>query len=135
MRKIISFLLYLFFIQFSVIAFSQNSAIIEFKETEIDYGTIKYGADGNRYFIFKNIGTTSLTLNNVKSSCGCTVPQWPQYPIAPGTTDTIKVNYSTRRSGAFNKGITIYSNAENNPVRLIIKGEVEKPTNLPVLGE
>jgi len=61
---------------------------------------------------------------NVGASCGCTVPDWPKDPILPGKTGVIKVTYNTAIIGVFNKSITVYSNAANNPVGLIIKGNV-----------
>lgn len=111
-------------------------AEIIFDKHTHNYGKISYAGDGSCEFEFKNTGTGPLILNNVKSSCGCTVPDWPKNPIKPGETSVIKVQYNTRRSGSFTKGITVYSNAsENGTVRLIIKGEVAPMPDKPVLGE
>lgn len=132
------FVISLSLIIFGFTSFSQTEngkAQITFNNLTHNFGQIEYGSDGSANFIFKNTGQSPLSLNNVKSTCGCTVPHWPHTPIAPGESDTIKVVYNTRRSGAFNKGITVYSNATNQTIRLIIKGEVKKPDNLPVLGE
>jgi len=101
--------------------------IIEFANSTHDYGTIEQGADGNCEFIFENVGTEPLMLTNVRSSCGCTVPNWPREPIAPGDKSVIKVKYDTRRIGPISKSITVYSNGSEQPVVLRIKGKVEKP--------
>jgi hypothetical protein len=63
-------------------------------------------------------------IEDVKSSCGCTVPEKPTGPIAPGESSTIKVKYDTNRVGPIRKTITVYSNAENKVTPLKIKGEV-----------
>jgi hypothetical protein len=42
-----------------------------------------------------------------------------------GNKGKIKVSYNTRITGPFSKSITVYSNAEEAPVVLIIKGKVE----------
>ena len=97
---------------------------IVFEKTTHDYGTIAQGADGNSEFKFTNTGKAPLILSNVKASCGCTVPEWPKEPIAPGKTSSIKVKYNTATVGAFNKSITVNSNALNNTVMLQIKGNV-----------
>jgi hypothetical protein len=66
-----------------------------------------------------------LIISNAKGSCGCTVPEWPKEPIAPGAKATIKVKYDTKRPGAINKSVTITSNAVNEPTKVIrIKGNV-----------
>lgn len=97
---------------------------IVFAKTLHDYGTIAKGSDGNCEFKFTNKGKTPLVLSNVISSCGCTVPQWPKEPIAPGKSGTIKVKYDTNRVGIINKTITVNSNAKNASVILTIKGTV-----------
>ncbi|MDZ7740844.1 MAG: DUF1573 domain-containing protein [Bacteroidota bacterium] len=75
-------------------------------------------------FTFTNKGQKPLVLSNVRASCGCTVPQWPREPVAPGEKGEIKVKYNTNRPGSFNKSITVNSNAANSMVRLRIKGQV-----------
>ena len=42
-----------------------------------------------------------------------------------GKSAKIKISYDSKRVGVFNKNITITSNAKNDPIQLIIKGEVE----------
>lgn len=98
---------------------------IEFMKETHDYGTIKHGADGTCTFEFKNTGNAPLIISNAKGSCGCTVPEWPKEPIAPGAKGVIKVKYDTTRAGAINKSVTITSNAVNEPTKVIrIKGNV-----------
>ncbi len=102
---------------------------ITFESLVHDYGNITQGDNGTCEFVFKNTGKADLTLTNCRASCGCTVPQWPKDPIAPGKKGVIKVTYNTNRIGAINKSITVESNATNNRVVLNIKGNVAaKPT-------
>jgi hypothetical protein len=105
-----------------------SKAQIKFNKETHDYGTIKNGADGSCVFEFTNTGTEPLMITNAKGSCGCTVPEWPKEPIAPGAKASIKVNYDTKRTGAINKSVTITSNASNEPTKIVyIKGEVMAP--------
>lgn len=101
----------------------KNDSII-FEKIVHDYGTIMQGSDGNCTFNFTNKGKGPLILNNVKTSCGCTVPEWPNAPIPPGKTGIIKVKYDTNRLGAFSKTITVSSNAKNSLVTITIKGNI-----------
>lgn len=108
-----------------------NAPVINFDKVVHDYGTIMQNSDGGCEFKFTNNGKEPLILSRPKSSCGCTVPTWPKQPILPGKSDVIKVTYTTNRVGPFNKTVTIYSNASNNPIKLQIKGKVVKePTEV-----
>ena len=112
---------------FSVNAKSQtadSTVVISFTETVHDYGTIEQGSDGSYEFKFINDGKSPLILNNVRSSCGCTVPSWTKEPVQPGKEGTIKVKYNTAIAGSFNKSVTVNSNAKNSSVVLQIKGNV-----------
>ena len=98
---------------------------ITFSKEVHDYGNIKYDGDPNCSFEFTNTGNEPLIISNAKGSCGCTVPEWPKEPIAPGAKGVIKVKYDTKRSGPINKSVTISSNAVNEPEKGVrIKGEV-----------
>ena len=106
------------------VAENPNAPKINFEKVVHDYGTILKNSDGSCEFKFTNDGKEPLILSRPKSSCGCTVPTWPKQPILPGKSDAIKVTYSTNRVGPFNKTVTVYSNASNNPIKLQIKGKV-----------
>jgi len=138
MKKVIlSFLLALVSIAYTNVASAQieTGAKIEFKKETHDYGTVKFGENGDCTFEFKNTGNEPLIISNAKGSCGCTVPDWPKEPIAPGETGKITVHYDTQRAGAINKSVTINSNAVNEPIKVIrIKGNVlpQPETGAPV---
>lgn len=126
-------LVLLFALVFSVVAAgAQNEKKvtgpeISFKQTTHDYGSIDLNGDGTYNFEFTNTGNEPLILSKPRSSCGCTVPQWPKEPILPGETNAIKVTYNTHKAGPFNKTVTVYSNAKNKSTILLrIKGKVEK---------
>ena len=105
----------------------QSGAKIEFSKETHDYGNIKYEGEPYCSFDFKNTGDQPLIISNAKGSCGCTVPEYSQEPIAPGAKGTIRVKYDTKRPGPINKTVTITSNAvnvEGGISILRIKGEV-----------
>ena len=101
-----------------------NAPEIVFDKVVHDYGTIYQGGDGTCEFKFTNTGKEPLILSKPASSCGCTVPTWPQEPILPGKSDVIKVTYATHNIGPINKTVTVTSNAKTNRVVLSIKGSV-----------
>jgi hypothetical protein len=99
-------------------------AKITFKAEVIDYGEIAKGSDGLRVFEFTNTGDAPLIVSEVKSSCGCTVPEKPKGPVGPGESSVIKVKYDTKRVGPIRKTITVYSNADEPIKSLKIKGKI-----------
>ena len=96
-------------------------------ETEtIDYGTIEHNAEGTRKFVFTNNGNKPLIITNTQGSCGCTVPQWPKDPIAPGATGQIVVKFnSANKVGKNSKKVTIVANTEPISTVLTITAEVK----------
>jgi len=118
----------------ALISFATNAqAKIQFKTDTIDYGQIEKGSDGLRIFEFTNTGNEPLIISDVKSSCGCTVPEKPKGPIAAGASSVIKVKYDTKRVGKIRKTVTVYSNATEPIKALKIKGEVMAADNKSVL--
>ena len=89
-----------------------------------DYGQIEEDSDGTWSFAFKNLGKEAIVINRVRSTCGCTIPNWPREPIEPGASGKIRVKYNTARTGTFMKSVVVYSTAANSPVKLQIKGKV-----------
>lgn len=112
-------------------ATEKSKADILFEKQVHDFGTIPYKGDGTCEFVFKNVGKDPLILSNVKSSCGCTIPEWPKEPIKKGKQGSIKVKYNTTRVGPFTKTITVFSNGVTPQIRLTIKGTVEKGPDAP----
>lgn len=130
MKKLLIAFSFLFITIFAVNAQNQNedsnpnAPVITFKKTVHDYGELNQGDNGKCEFKFTNTGKEPLILSKPKSSCGCTVPEWPKQPILPGQSDVITVTYNTNRLGNINKSVTIFSNASNSRVVLRIKGKV-----------
>jgi hypothetical protein len=96
-------------------------ADIKFEEEDHDMGVIKEGESPVWNIKFTNTGTAPLILTNVQPGCGCTVPEWPKEPIAPGKSGIIKATYNSsgRGTGAVSKSLTVTSNAKegnNNKV-------------------
>ena len=104
---------------------SANFAQIFVEETDFNFGEVEQGDKAEHIFVFKNIGNIPLILNNVLSTCGCTVPEWPKEPILPQEEGMIKVVFdSSSKIGRQNKVITIRSNSKEGDYRLRISAMV-----------
>lgn len=94
---------------------------VAFNETFYDFGTIPEGVVRTKNFKFTNTGSEPLIISNARGSCGCTVPDYPKHPIAPGESGEITVEYnSTNRSGNVSNTVTITANTEpaDNVIRI-----------------
>jgi hypothetical protein len=102
---------------------------IEFDVRTFNCGVVIEGKTDklNAVFTVRNTGNTLLKLTNVKPGCGCTVVKYDSQ-IKPGRSAKIEsqVNIKGYNSGPISKGITVTSNAENEPsVRLTIEAVVQ----------
>ena len=101
---------------------------IQFTETEYDFGTIEQGKAVKHSYKFKNTGSEPLIINSAKGSCGCTVPNWPKEPIAPGKEGEISVEFDSKgKSGMQNKKVTITANTNPQQTFIYMKGNVNAP--------
>lgn len=123
MRKYIFIAMVLLLATGSVFA---QSPVIEFEKKVHDFGRFNEADGSVKYeFKFTNNGATPLVVNRVTASCGCTTPDWTKQPIMPGKSGTIVVAYNPLgRPGVFTKSITVFSNATDGQVNLLIKGDV-----------
>lgn len=96
------------------------------EESTYDFGKVKDGDVVEKTFVFENTGDSPLVISNISASCGCTTPEWPKEPIAPGAESSILVKFnSTGKPGQQNKTVTITANTEPSVIELHIKGTVE----------
>jgi hypothetical protein len=104
---------------------------ISFTETTFDFGTIEEGTVVTHVFTFTNAGNEPLILTDVKGSCGCTVPQWPREPLAPGETASITVEFNSKaKSGKRNQRVTITSNTDPPQRFIYLTGEIAPKSEL-----
>ena len=93
------------------------------KDMSHDFGTITEGERVEHTFKFTNTGEADLVISSATASCGCTIPNWPKEPIAPGESDEIRVEFnSAGKSGMQTKDITILANT--NPVKTTLQIKV-----------
>lgn len=87
--------------------------VIEFNETEHDFGDIEKGKSVETTFVYKNTGDAPLVITDIKSTCGCTVPQdWNREPLAPGESGKFTVSYNGAGPNKITKTITVTANTE-----------------------
>ena len=104
-----------------------NVAKMEFDNIRHRYGEVEEGAIVTHTFKFKNTGKAPLIISHAKSTCGCTVPEWPKEPIPVGGTGEIFVKFDTKKKEAYQtKPIFIQANTHPSETTLYLMGKVRK---------
>lgn len=104
----------------------KGEAVPTVKENIYNFGIINPdGGAVSHEFEITNTGTSNLVIIDARADCGCTKPEYPKNPIAPGKTAKIKVTFQPLgQLGSFKKAIDIKTNGRPSKVRLRITGTV-----------
>lgn len=100
-------------------------AQVRWLETEHDFGAFNED-DGkvSTEFKFVNDSESPVTIDHVRSSCGCTVPQYSKATVNHGDTAAITVVYNpSGRPGRFYKSLMVKLSNDSTE-KLLIKGVV-----------
>ncbi|MEM1326852.1 MAG: DUF1573 domain-containing protein [Bacteroidota bacterium] len=107
---------------------SVNVAKMKFEETDYEFGIVEAGAVITHEFAFTNTGKVPLLINDVRSTCGCTIPEWPEELIAPGESSSIQVRFNTTNMrNQQKKPVTITANTYPAKTKLYLTGIVIDP--------
>ncbi len=121
-------LFYFLSIALSLMCFAYTNvdfaAKVKIDKMEHDFGVIAQGIPQTATFTLTNEADIPLILKKVKGSCGCTATSYDKEPIAPGVATQIKAEYNAKNLGKFSKTVTVYTNLDEKPIVLTIRGEV-----------
>jgi hypothetical protein len=98
-------------------------AVIKVNSERHDFGKILNAKPVDYYFEITNTSDKPVVVENAWGSCGCTTPEKPTEPIAPGATAKLKVNYNAAALGHFDKQVFIKLAGIDNPKTITITGE------------
>lgn len=90
----------------------------------VDCGQVVFSKPVTAEFVLKNDGRKPLVINNVLKSCGCTEVDYPKTSIAAGESFVIKAVYDAKQMGTFTKQVCLYTNADEEPFILSMRGKV-----------
>lgn len=88
--------------------------IMTFDKKVHDFGTIEDGTPQETIFSYTNTGEAPLVISEIKSTCGCTVPQdWSKAPLLPGESSQFTVNFNGKGANKTSKTVTIKANTRS----------------------
>lgn len=95
---------------------SANYTTIEWIDSTVqNIGKVKEGRIVEVTYRFKNSGTKPLVITEASASCGCTVPEKPEQPIAPGAEGIIKAKFDSNGQNHGEARKTVFVTANTNP--------------------
>lgn len=101
-------------------------AQLQFEDGKHEFGEVKEeNGQVEHVFKFKNTGKAFVVIESVKTSCGCTTPEWSRDSVAPGAEGYVKVRFDPfSRPGPFNKEVYVQQKGKSAPYVLGISGKV-----------
>jgi hypothetical protein len=118
-KMILNFLIFL-----SSFVFSESTKVIWTTPQNHDFGEILRGSTHTHIFEFKNLTNKPLTIDNVRTDCGCTASDWEEEPVKPNAQGKITITFDATKSGYFQKKITVWIRGQKQAEKLSIEGEV-----------
>lgn len=98
---------------------------LSFANETHDFGSINEGQVVETEFRFTNTGKAPLIISSAQGSCGCTVPEYPNAPVAPGEEGVIRVSFNSEgKPNQQSKTVTLTTNAVPSTKVLTITANV-----------
>jgi len=105
--------------------FSFNESKVEWlSPLEHDFGDIELKVPKEHKFKFVNVTDELLTIDNVRTTCGCTASDWEEEPTEASDTSSIKITYDAAKPGYFRKKIKVFFHDQRKAEILYIEGFV-----------
>ncbi len=108
----------------SLLAVSASAQKITTQQETIDCGQVLFRNPVTAEFPLKNAGNKALRISQVRKSCGCTEVEFPERDIAPGDSFMVRATFDAKQMGTFIKQIGLFSNADEQPFVLTMRGKV-----------
>lgn len=93
----------------TIMAYSEQPILL-FEHQTFNFGDVsRRGGATTCHFPFVNNSDSSIVILGAAATCGCSIPEYPRYEIAPNATDTVSVTFDPvgQPDGQFSKKITI----------------------------
>jgi hypothetical protein len=102
---------------------------IEVAERVHDFGRLPPGDSRQHEFVYRNVGSVPLEIQQVRTSCGCTTAgEWDRR-VEPGATGRVAIKFDTANySGALQRNVTLVTNDPRQPQLVLqVKAQIWAP--------
>lgn len=132
MKRLFTYLIILIAAAATAFAAGKDDGLLRFETTEYDFGSIDDTHEPITYlYKFTNVSDQPVAVLSVSTGCGCTRPEYPLKPIAPGKSAEIKITFLPKgQAGWINKDIKVRYRAakakSSKRTTLRLKGKVTR---------
>lgn len=94
---------------------TDDRTTVRWAQDTIQIGKVDEGEVITDSFLVTNTGANPYHIKEVKATCDCTVMRRPVFPVMPGETAAIRVEFDTRgKIGRTTPGVVVYDNTRPN---------------------
>ncbi len=97
---------------------------ISFETETVNVGTTLWRKPVTAFYRFTNKDREPLVVRDVDPGCGCIDVKWTEGNVMKGNSGEIAVTYDAEMLGTIDRIINVYTNAEESPVSIRLKGKV-----------
>lgn len=103
-----------------------GQAMIQFIDTIHDFGVFEETKQPmSCQMRYTNVGDSLLMIKRVQPTCGCTVSEYSQAPLAPGDTASLTLTYTPLdRPGPFSRDVLVYTTGGTRKSVIAIQGRM-----------
>ncbi|MEW6509089.1 MAG: DUF1573 domain-containing protein [Bacteroidota bacterium] len=93
---------------------------MKLEKNQIDFGTIEEGTIKLAKINFQNVGSSTLEITDIKTTCDCTAALLSSKKVGPGESGTLRIELDTTdRSGKLTRTILLVTNDPTEPRHVI----------------
>jgi hypothetical protein len=94
---------------------TDDRTTVRWAKDTIQIGRVDEGEVYTDSFMVTNTGSRPYIIKDVKATCDCTVMRRPTFPVMPGETAAIRIEFDTRgKIGRSTPGVVVYDNTRPN---------------------
>jgi len=97
----------------------KGKAEFKFDSELYDFGEVLNGDTVSHVFAFSNVGTEPLIINDISTSCGCTVANWSKKPVMVGERGFVHVKFSKRHDPGLHQKIFVVKANTKDPYTVL----------------
>jgi hypothetical protein len=102
---------------------------IEFDPPSLDFGVLQQHESRDATVMIRNVGTETLEIREIESTCGCTVPELAVTTVAPGDAVPMEIHFNSKTfQGMQRKFVKIFSNDPRQSVaQFLVAADIKVP--------
>ncbi len=100
----------------------------EFSTRIVDFGKIASDRQVDHTLTLRSVGTDTLVVDSILTSCECTVPELDRHRLPPGLETELHIAFNTQNlTGIVTRKVLVFIRGREEPIEVTIAAEVADP--------